>query len=238
VARLHHMFIPRRRDVAKPSPAHAAPTRPWFFPLVVVGLVTASSLSMAASVQGSLGAFTAGVTNNGNTTGTGTIVLQEQNAAGTVTCNSTDAGLTANDINTNSSLCSTIDQYGGTASPLVPGGSVATTITFRNTGTAAASVFTVTPGACTQSAAGGTSGSATDLCAKLTVAITKTVGGTTSAVGSGTATALASGGVLSIGSLAAGASLSITTTVTLSSSAGNTYQGLNALQPMVWQFTT
>jgi len=193
---------------------------------------------MTASVQGSLGAFTAGITNTGNTTGTGAVVMQEQNAAATVTCNSTDAGLTANDINTNSSLCSTIDQYGGTSSPLVPGGSTGTTITFRNTGTVTASAFTVTPGACTQSAAGGTSGSATDLCAKLTVAMTKTVGGVTTAVGSGTATALASGGVLSMGSLAAGASLTITTTVTLSSSAGDTYQGLNALQPMVWQFTT
>jgi hypothetical protein len=193
---------------------------------------------MASSVQGSLGTFTAGVTNTSDTTGAGTIVLQEQNATATVTCNSTDAGLTGNDINTNASLCSTIDQYGGTASPLVPGASVATTIIFRNTGTATASVFTVTPGACTQSAAGGTSGSATDLCAKLTVAITKTIGATTTAVGSATATALASGGALSIAPLSAGASLTVTITVTLSSLAGNTYQGLNALQPMVWQFTT
>jgi hypothetical protein len=202
-----------------------------------VGLVSAGGLSMAASVQGSLGAFTAGIGNNGNTTRTGTIVMQEQNAAATVTCNSTDAGLTANDINTNSSLCSTIDQYGGTSSPLVPGASVATTITFRNTGAVAASAFTVTPGTCTQSAAGGTSGSATDLCSKLTVAITKTVGVTTTAVGSGTATALTAGGALSIVSLAAGASVTITITVTLSSLAANTYQGLNALQPMVWQLT-
>jgi hypothetical protein len=194
---------------------------------------------MATSVQGSLGAFTAGITDNGNTSRTGTLVLQEQNAAATATCNSTDAGSTANDINTNSSVCSTIDQYGGTSSPLVPGASVATTITFRNTGTVAASAFTVTPGTCSQSAVGGgTSGSATDLCGKLTVAITKTVSGTTTAVGSGTATALAAGGALSIGSLSAAASLSITITVTLSSLAGNTYQGLNALQPMVWQLTT
>jgi hypothetical protein len=224
--------------VAEPSPTPASPGHPWFFTLVVAGLVVAGGFSLAASVQGSLGTFTASITNNANTTATGTLVMQEQNAAATVTCNSTDAGLTANDINTNSSLCSTIDQYGGTSSPLVPGGSVATTITFRNTGTAAASAFTVTPGACTQSAAGATSGSAIDLCGKLTVAVTKTVSGTTTAVGSGTATALGSGGALNIGSLAAGASLSITFTVTLSSSAGNTYQGLNASQPMVWQFTT
>lgn len=224
--------------MAKRSPAHAAPARQWFVPLTVVGLVCAAGLSMAVSVESSLGTFTAGITNSGDTTGTGTIVMQEQNAAGTVTCNSTDAGLNANTINTNSSLCSTIDQYGGTSSALVPGGSIATSITFRNTGTAAASAFTVTPGTCSQAAAGGTSGSATDLCAKLTVAITKTIGGTTTAVGSGTATALTSGGVLSIGSLAAGASLSITITVTLSSAAGNTYQGLNASQPMVWQFAT
>lgn len=224
--------------MTKPSPAHAAPPSPWFVPLVVFGLVSAGGLSTVVSVPVSLGSFTAGIADNSNTTGTGTIVLQEQNAGGTVTCNSTDPGLTANDINTNSSLCSTIDQYGGTASQLVPGGSVTTTITFRNTGTAAASTFTVTPGACTQSAAGGNSGSATDLCAKLTVAITKTVGGVTTAVGSGTATALAAGGVLSVGSLASGANLTITITVTLSALAGNTYQGLDALQPMVWQFAT
>ena len=224
--------------MTKSSPAHAAPSRPWFVALVVLGVVTAGGLSIAAPVQGSLGAFTAGITNTGNTTGTGTIVMQEQNAAGTVTCTSTDAGLTGNDINTDASLCSTIDQYGGTANPLVPGASVATTMTFRNTGTVTATTFTVTPGACTQAAAGGTSGSATDLCAKLTVAITKTVAGVTTAVGSATAAALASGGALGVGSLAAGAALSITVTVTLSSSAGNTYQGLTASQPMVWQFTT
>jgi hypothetical protein len=224
--------------VTKRSPAHAAPPRPWFLPFFAVGIVAAGGLSMTASVQSSLGAFTAGITNSGNNTGTGAIVMQEQNAGASVTCNSTDAGLTGNDINTNASVCSTIDQYGGTSSQLVPGGSVATSVTFRNTGTVAASAFTLTPGACSQSAVGVNSGNAVDLCTKLTVAITKTIGGVTTAVGSGTATALAAGGALSIASLASGASLTITLTVTLSSSAGNSYQGLNASQPMVWQFTT
>jgi hypothetical protein len=114
---------------------------------------------------------------------------------------------------------------------MLPGGSKATTVTLTNTGSASISAFTLTPGTCVQSANGSVSGSATDFCSKLQLQI---VSGTTTLF-SGTADSFSSSSPISLATpLAAGASQSYTFTVTLASSADNTYQGLKASQPMTW----
>src|ERR1700749_4532589 len=96
------------------------------------------------------------------------------------------------------------------------------------------------PGACTQSTVTGqTSGGATDLCSQMTVTV---VSGTTP-VFSGTlaqfATATSSTTpalTMPVSTVAAGASVPFTFTVALPSTAGNTYQNLQASQPILFTF--
>jgi hypothetical protein len=116
---------------------------------------------------------------------------------------------------------------------------VSTTVTIKNVGTAPAASFTLAPGTCTQS--GNVTGSATDLCTKLGLVLSQTVGATTTTItpAGSTLTSLASGGALALAApVAAGTTVSFTFAVTLASSAGNTYQGLAASQPLVWTFTS
>ena len=198
---------------------------------VLAGAV--GSVALAASMTGTLSAFTASINNTVNTTAAGTLSMQEQNGAGTVTCNSTDAG----SISTNAATCATINKYGGSTT-MVPGTAIATNITIKNTGTIAASTFTLTPAACTQFNNGTPNGSATDFCGQLNVLIKS---GTTS-VFNGSATALATGGVITlpagVAPVAPGATVPFTFTTTLASTAGNTYQGLGASQGLTWTFTS
>lgn len=215
-------------SASAPSPR----ARPRFAPAAVLAGAV-GSIALAASMTGTLSAFTASINNTVNTTAAGTLSMQEQNGAGTVTCNSTDAGT----ISTNAATCSTINKYGG-GTTMVPGTPISTTISIKNTGTVAASTFTLSPTACTQTTNGTVNGSATDFCTQLSVVIKS---GAT-AVFSGTATGLATGGVITlpagVAPVAAGATVPFTFTTTLASTAGNTYQGLGASQGLTWTFTS
>lgn len=203
--------------------SEGTPARRISLPLVLAGGV--SSLVLALGMSPTFSAFTASIQNSVNTTASGTLIMQE--TSGGLTCKSTDGAA----ISTNAATCSTINKYGGTGTLLTPGGAAnTTTVTIANTGTVAASSFTLTPGACTQSALSTPVGTATDLCAKLHVKIT--TGGTT--VYEGSASALTA--VQSLTPLAAGGSASYTFAVSLDSSADNTYQGLQASQPLTWAF--
>ncbi len=219
-----------------PTPAPARrPPRARLTPLALL-TGTVGAVVLALSMNTSLAAFTASITNSVNSAAAGTLVMQEQNAAGTTTCLSTDG--TNNNVTTNSATCATINKYGG-ATALVPGQTVSTTVTIKNVGTAPAASFTLAPGTCTQS--GNVTGSATDLCSKLGVAITQTVGTTTTTItpASSTLASLASGGALNLTApVAPSATVSFTFAVTLASAAGNTYQSLAASQPLVWTFTS
>lgn len=197
---------------------------------LVAGIAAAVMLSL--SLTGTLSGFAASITNSSNTAASGTLVMQEQNAAGSVTCASTDGG----SVSTNAATCSTINKFGGSTT-MTPGNTVSTSITIKNTGTAAASSFTLTPGAkCTQSANGSTNGSATDVCAKLNLKVTS--GATTVYTGTlaGFAGSAASTMTMPAAPLA-GATVPFTFAVTLDSSADNTYQGVAASVPMTWTFT-
>lgn len=201
---------------------------------LLTGLVGVAILAL--SMTSSLAAFTASITNSVNTAAAGTVIMQEQNGAGTITCNSTDGA--GNNVTNNTFTCATINKYGGSTT-MVPGQTVTTSVTIKNTGTASVAGFTLAPGTCTQS--GNVTGSATDLCAKMGIVINQTVGGTTTTISpaSSTLTSLASGGAIALTSpVAAATTITYTFAVTLSSSAGNTYQGLSASQPLVWTFTS
>lgn len=206
--------------------------RARFAPLTIATGVLGAVL-LSVSMSGTLSGFVASITNSANTAATGALVMQEQNAGATVTCLSTDLG----SVSTNTSTCSSINKFGGSTT-MYPGNTVSTPITIKNVGTVAASTFTLTPGAtCTQSNNGALNGTATDLCAKLNVVITS--GALT--VFSGTAASLA--GALPAAftmpaAPAAGVSVPFTIAVTLSSAAGNTYQGLAASLPLTWTFAS
>ena len=120
---------------------------------------------------------------------------------------------------------------------MIPGQTVTTPVTIKNTGTVAASTFTLTPGAtCAQSNSGAANGTATDLCAKLSVVITNTTANTV--VYSGTLAALAGSSAYTLPAVAAGSTTGFSFAVTLASSAGNTYQGLQASLPLVWNYAS
>jgi hypothetical protein len=120
---------------------------------------------------------------------------------------------------------------------MIPGQTVTTPVTIKNTGTVAASTFTLTPGAtCAQSNSGAANGTATDLCAKLSVVITNTTANTV--VYSGTLAALAGSSAYTLPAVAAGGTTGFSFAVTLASSAGNTYQGLQASLPLVWNYAS
>lgn len=194
----------------------------------LVGL-GATAMTVAALGAGTLGAFNASITNNANKAGTGVLTMQEINSDGSTICNSTDGG----SVSTNSANCSTINKYGGSMTMSPNSAPAVTTITIKNTGTVSATSFTLSPGACTQSANGTINGTATDFCTKLKV---KIVSGATT-VFDGTAAGLASGGAITLpGPVAAGSSVPFTFTVSIDSTAGNTYQGLQASQPLTWTF--
>ena len=110
-----------------------------------------------------------------------------------------------------------------------------TSITIKNTGTAPAATFTLTPGVCAQSVNGSVNGTALDFCTKVNVKIT--VGGATPAVYTGTAAALTAPIALAA-PVAPGATVAIQFDVTLDTTAGNTYQGLKASQPLTWTFSS
>ena len=198
-------------------------------PLIIAGGV--SSLVLALGMSPTFSAFTASIQNTLNTAGSGALTMQETD--GTYTCNSTDGG----SVSTNLATCATINKYGGSMI-MVPGVPVITNISIKNTGTVAATTFSLTPGACTQSNNGTANGSASDLCGKMNILIKS---GSTQ-IFSGTASSLTSGGVIDLNSKLAQASVlsnavvPITFTVTLDTTAANTYQGLKVSQPITWAF--
>lgn len=231
-----------------PAPKHRKSRlgRRRFAPIAVIAGVAASA-AIAASMTGTLGAFTASITNDNNTTATGNLTMQEIGAS--ATCNSTDstggaAGADAmsngtNNINTNAYFCSTINKYGG-STVFVPGSSSTQTVTLKNTGSVAASTFSLTPGACMNGTNGSVNGSSTDLCSKLTISVYAGTSATAPQVGTTkTLTAFGTGGAQTLATLAAGASAPYTFVVSFPTGGANdnTFQGRSVSQNLVWAFT-
>lgn len=203
-------------------------TRRRFTPFALLTGV-AGSVVLASSMNGSLAAFTASITNTTNTAASGTVTMQETNFDGSIICNSTDG---TGGVSGNTANCATINKYGGNVA-MVPNQTVTTNIIIKNTGTAPAATFTLTPGTCAQSVNGTVNGSALDFCKKVNVKVT--VGAT--AVFTGTAFTLTAPIALAA-PVAPGATVAIKFDVTLDTTADNTYQGLKASQPLTWTFSS
>ena len=202
-----------------------------FAPIAIATGVLAAVL-LSATMTGTLSGFAAQITNSTNTAATGALTMQEVNAGATVTCSSTDGG----SASVNTATCATINKFGGSTT-MIPGQTVTTAMSIKNTGSVTANTFTLTPGAtCAQSNSGAVNGSATDVCAKLSVVITNTTANTV--VYSGTLAALAGSSAFTLPTVAAGGTTGFTFAVTLASTAGNSYQGLQASLPLVWNYAS
>jgi hypothetical protein len=193
-----------------------------------------SSLVLALSMIPTLGAFTASISGDVNNAGTGTIVMQEMDSSGTITCLSTDGGGLA----VNAASCPGINRYGGSVG-MRPGDSAVVVTYIRNIGTIAASSFSLTPGACVQSATGTRPGSATDFCSRISVSITSDA----ATIFSGTAETLGAAGTidllsrLGLARVESGLQITFTVTTTMDATVDNSYQGLKVSQPMTWTFS-
>lgn len=163
---------------------------------------------------------------------TGSLKMTEKSADGQITCNSTDN-------TSNTATCATINKYGGTATPIAPGGSQTTTIKISNTGTIPATSFTVKGGTCASTNMTGAAASGTgNLCDKMNVEIKS--GATT--IFTGTAKSFETTAAVNIlakiskAEIAKGAEETFTIKVSLPADAGNEFQGKQISQPITWQF--
>ena len=198
--------------------------------MVVGGLMT---LMIAFTFTNTFSALVAQITNSVNTATTGSLQMTETNKDGTVTCKSTDGNTS------NNATCATINKYGGTDTPLLPGGSKVTEINIQNSGSIKASAFTVAAGVCTSSNVAGAAFSGTgDLCGKVNVKIESG----SSTIFNGTATAFNTSGAINIlqklnkTEVNASETIPVKFTVSLPVDADNTFQGKQISQPIVWQF--
>ncbi|MGY2874997.1 hypothetical protein ACVW00_002187 [Marmoricola sp. URHA0025 HA25] len=196
-----------------------------------------AALLMVLSTSGTLSSWTSAVlTNDSNTVATASAVILKEVGSSATCLSSSGTG--------NSFTCSTVNKYGGTASPLNPGGSQVTDIVFTNAGASAASTFVLTTGACSQNpVAGSGTPAAANICTNgdLTVAISCSNG---SSYASGSAwvdlvrTAVAPSSIgatlTHTAALAAGSSFTCRFTVALAAAASVLDQGITASQPLTW----
>ena len=136
-----------------------------------------AALVLALGASGTLSSWThAIITNSNNSTATAkAVILQETD--GTSTCNSSDGAQTT----INSYTCTTINKYGGTATPLTPGATVTKDVTFKNIGTANGTSFQLAPASCGQTPSAGTgTPAAANVCTNgdLTIAVSCSPGAT------------------------------------------------------------
>lgn len=197
----------------------------------VAGAAAATVVSLG--VTGTLSSWTSAVvTNSTNTVATANAVILKETGPGAtpVTCQSSDGGVA------NTYTCDTINKYGGTGTPLLPGSSQSVTVTMSNVGTAAGSL-TLKAAGCTPT--GGITTGSTDACGIVQVKA-ECPAGTVKYPASGTATltnfAAAAATTVST-SLAKDASISCTFTVTLPATASPTYAGQTLTQALTWTLT-
>lgn len=105
--------------------------RGWIIPSAVASVAVAASLGL-----GTFGAYTASITNDGNTAGTGILTMSETGPG----IDGADVTYDTADGEGNAIVATDINKYGG-ADAMVPGDSVTTTVTFTNTGNVEATAF-------------------------------------------------------------------------------------------------
>jgi len=216
---------------------HATPRSRRFLPLIWAASAVSAAV-LVLGVNGTLSAWTSAViTNDTNNVATAKALILKEAGPGAQTCFSSTAA-------DNSFTCSTINKYGGTTTPLLPGGSQTTDVTFTNVGSAVGATFKLASGACTQTpvANAGITPAINNLCSatnELTVAVTCTDGATYTGT-PWTDLKYAAGPVSGIGTLthtaaiAANASWTCRFTTALNSNASVTDQGITLAQPLTW----
>jgi hypothetical protein len=191
----------RRGGHVRPQPGGRA-ARAGRVALIVATLASAGIALLALGVTGTLAQFTASIINTDNHVQSASVALSE--SMNTTTCSAPGDGQWHD--------CTTINKYGGGS--LNPGGSTSQTVTLQNTGTAPASL-SLLPSACTDSL----TGAGGQLCNLISVTVACPTGTT---VFTGTLNAFQSGRNYptgyAVGTLAAGASISCTFTLTAASS--------------------
>lgn len=201
------------------------------------GASALTALLLVLSTSGTLSSWTSAIiSNDTNTVATASAVVLKEVGPSATCFSSSGVG--------NSSTCSTVNKYGGTTSPLNPGGSQVTDVVFTNVGASAASSFVLTTGTCSQTpVAGSGSPAAANLCTNgdLTVAISCSTGATYSAgsawtdlVQAAVAPSSVAATLTHTATLAAGASFTCRFTVALSASASVLDQGITASQALTW----
>jgi hypothetical protein len=209
-------------------------SRPTWWAL---GSSAVAAIALSLGVNGTLSSWTSAViTNDTNTVATASAVILRE-VGPSATCFSSSGA-------TNSYTCSTVNKYGGTSSPLSPGGSQVTDVVFSNVGSAAASTFVLTTDTCSQTpTAGSGTPAAANVCTNgdLTVAISCSNGSSYSAgsawadlVSAAGAPGSIAGTLTHTATLAAGASWTCRFTVALSASASVLDQGITASQALTW----
>ncbi len=200
--------------------------------LWIAGALSAALLVLGAN--GTLASWTQAIINNTtNTVATGTaVILQETSGANTCTSSTSD-------VSNNSATCATINKYGGTAVPLVPGASQVVNVTFKNIGQSTASSFVMTPGTCTSTPA------VPNLCTNgdLTVAVSCSAGATLGTplwtdlaypAAAPPLTANAKTHTATGTELNANATWTCQFTITLAANAPFADQGITVSQPITW----
>ncbi len=220
------------------TPRHSSRRRPARAGVLALGSSLVAAIVLGLGVSGTLSSWTSAIINNDtNTVATASAVILREVGPGPQTClSSSGAG--------NSFTCSTINKYGGTSTPLAPGGSQTVDVVFTNVGSAAASTFVLGTGSCSQSpTAGSGTPAAANVCTngELTVAISCSNGATYAAGSAWTDLVYAAGAPGSIpatlthtATLAAGASFTCRFTVALSGAASVLDQGITASQALTW----
>ena len=194
-------------------------------------LVLAAAGALAAAllvlgVSGTLSSWTRAIlTNDTNTLEAAQSLLLEETGPGAVVCTSTDGGGSGNAF-----TCSTIDKYGGTASPLGPGDHQSVTVTLKNTGTTSGPLA-LAPGVCATS--GGSPTATASICDTAEVTLVCTAPSAVDTTGSPVVLS-AFGDQAVVVTLAAGASTDCTFDVALPVSASPQVAGQTATQPLVW----
>ncbi len=220
------------------TPRHSSRRRPARATVLALGSSVVAAIVLSLGVSGTLSSWTSAIiSNDTNTVATASAVILREVGPGPQTCLSSSGAA-------NSFTCSTINKYGGTSSPLAPGGGQTVDAVFTNVGSASASTFVLTPGSCSQSpTAGSGTPPAANVCTSgdLTVAVSCSNGATYSAGSAWTDLVYAAGAPGSLSgtlthtaTLAAGASFTCRFTVALSASASVLAQGITASQPLTW----
>jgi hypothetical protein len=211
---------------------NSSPGRRRFTP-IAVGAGLAGTLAISLSLGASLSGLVATITNTTNTAATAALAIQETSGANT--CNSYDATAT----------CSTINKYGGTTTPLVPGGSQTVTVAFANKGTVPVTTSSLTPSACVATSTGAVGGttpttpntSAGNLCSVINIAIYSGTTATGTPLFTGAASAFTT--AISLGTLPVSGSAStesFTFVTSLPSTATTAVQGQQISQVLTWTF--